>query len=71
MRRRRAPIRRYYGLRIPAIVLAAVVLALVANLGPGWRVVTVVFGVTVAAASAVEHFISAGDKWRHYRQAAS
>ena len=32
--------------------------------------VTVVFGVTVAVASAVEHFISAGDKWRHYRQAA-
>ena len=67
----RTNIRRYYGLRIPAIVLAAVVPALVAaNLGPGWRVVTVVFGVTVAAASAVEHFISAGDKWRHYRQAA-
>lgn len=67
----RMNLRRYYGLRIPAIVLAAVVPALVAaNLGPGWRVVTVIFGITVAAATAVEHFVSAGEKWRHYRQAA-
>jgi hypothetical protein len=67
----RMNLRRYYGLRIPAIVLAAVVPALVAaNIGPGWRVVTVIFGITVAAATAVEHFVSAGEKWRHYRQAA-
>ena len=67
----RMNMRRYYGLRIPAIVLAAVVPALVAaNLGPGWRVVTVIFGVTVAAATAVEHFVGAGEKWRHYRRAA-
>ena len=64
-------LRRYYGLRIPALVLAAIVPALVAaNLGPGWRLVTVIFGITVAAATAVEHFVSAGEKWRHYRQAA-
>ena len=67
----RVNMHRYYGLRIPAIVLAAIVPALVAaNLGPGWRVVTVAFGVTVAAATAIEHFVSAGEKWRHYRQAA-
>jgi hypothetical protein len=67
----RMNMRRYYGLRIPAIVLAAIVPALVAaNLGPGWRLVTVIFGVTVAAATAVEHFVGAGEKWRHYRQAA-
>lgn len=67
----RTNLRRYYGLRIPAIILAAIVPALVAaNLGPGWRVVTVIFGITVAAATAVEHFVSAGEKWRHYRQAA-
>lgn len=59
---------RYYGLRIPAIVLSALVPALVAlNLGTVGRTVTVVLGVIVAAATAVEHFLTSGQRWRHYR----
>jgi hypothetical protein len=59
---------RYYALRIPAIVLAALVPALVAlNLGPVGRAITVVLGVIVAASTAVEHFLSSGQRWRHYR----
>jgi len=58
----------YYGLRIPAIVLAALVPALVAlNLGSTGRVITVILGVIVAAATAVEHFLTSGQRWRHYR----
>ena len=58
----------YYGLRIPAIVLAALVPALVAlNLGEVGRIITVILGVIVAATTAVEHFLTNGQKWRHYR----
>lgn len=58
----------YYSLRIPAIVLAALVPALVAlNLGTVGRTITVVLGVIVAAATAVEHFLTSGQRWRHYR----
>ena len=58
----------YYALRIPAIVLAALVPALVAlNPGPVGRVITVVLGVIVAASTAIEHFLSSGQRWRHYR----
>jgi Protein of unknown function (DUF4231) len=58
----------YYALRIPAIVLAALVPALVAlDLGTVGRTITVVLGVVVAATTAVEHFLSSGQRWRHYR----
>ncbi len=58
----------YYALRIPAIIIAATIPALVA-LDPGTtgRIVTVVLGVIVAAALAVEQFLSSGRRWRHYR----
>jgi Protein of unknown function (DUF4231) len=50
------------------IVLAALVPALVAlNLGTVGRTITVVLGVIVAAATAVEHFLTSGQRWRHYR----
>ena len=46
----------YYALRIPAIVLAALVPALVAlDLGSVGRIITVV------------HFLTSGQRWRHYR----
>jgi hypothetical protein len=58
----------YYALRIPAIVLAALVPALVAlDLGTVGRTITVVLGVVVAATTTVEHFLSSGQRWRHYR----
>jgi hypothetical protein len=58
----------YYALRIPAIILAALVPALVAlNLDTTGRVITVLLGVVVAAATAVEHFLTSGQRWRHYR----
>jgi Protein of unknown function (DUF4231) len=58
----------YYSLRIPAIVLSALVPALVAlDLGSVGRIITVVLGVIVAAATAVEHFLTSGQRWRHYR----
>jgi Protein of unknown function (DUF4231) len=58
----------YYGLRIPAIALAALVPALVAlDLGTIGRTITVVLGVVVAATTAVEHFLASGQRWRHYR----
>ena len=58
----------YYALRIPAIVLAALVPALVAlDFGTVGRTITVVLGVIVAAATAVEHFLTSGQRWRHYR----
>lgn len=58
----------YYSLRIPAIVLAAAVPALVAlNLGAVGRTITVALGVVVAATLAVEHFLGSGQRWRHYR----
>jgi Protein of unknown function (DUF4231) len=58
----------YYTLRIPAIVLAALVPALVAlDLGTVGRTITVVLGVIVAATTTVEHFLSSGQRWRHYR----
>lgn len=58
----------YYALRIPAIVLAALVPALVAlDLGTVGRTITVALSVVVAATTAVEHFLSSGERWRHYR----
>jgi hypothetical protein len=58
----------YYWLRIPAIALAAFVPALVAaNLGESGRLIATGLGVVVAALSAVEHFLNAGGRWRHYR----
>jgi hypothetical protein len=58
----------YYCLRIPAMVIAAIVPALVAlNPGSVGRAITVVLGVVVAAATAVEHFLNSGHRWRHYR----
>ncbi len=58
----------YYWLRIPAITLAAFVPALVAaNLGLAGRLIATGLGVVVAALSAVEHFLNAGGRWRHYR----
>jgi hypothetical protein len=58
----------YYALRIPAIVLAALVPALVAlDLGTVGRTITVALGVVVAATTAVEHFLGSGERWRHYR----
>ncbi len=58
----------YYALRIPAIVLAALVPALVAlDLGTVGRTITVVLGVVVAATTTVEHFLGSGQRWRHYR----
>jgi hypothetical protein len=61
-------LRFYYALRIPAIVLAALVPALVAlNLGTVGRTITVFLGVVVAATTATEHFLSSGQRWRHYR----
>jgi hypothetical protein len=58
----------YYALRIPAIVLAALVPALVAlDLGTVGRTITVVLGVVVAATTTIEHFLSSGQRWRHYR----
>jgi hypothetical protein len=48
---------RYYALRIPTIVLAALVPALVAlDLGTVGRTITVALGVVVAATTTVEHF---------------
>jgi hypothetical protein len=58
----------YYALRIPAIVLAALVPALVAlDLGTVGRTITVILGVAVAATTTVEHFLGSGQRWRHYR----
>lgn len=58
----------YYSLRIPAMVIAAIVPALVAlNPGTVGRAITIVLGVVVAAATAVEHFLNSGHRWRHYR----
>jgi hypothetical protein len=58
----------YYALRIPAIVLAALVPALIAfDLGTVGRVITALLGVVVAAFTAIEHFLSSGQRWRHYR----
>jgi hypothetical protein len=58
----------YYALRIPAIVLAALVPALVAlDLGTVGRTITVALGVVVAATTTVEHFLGSGQRWRHYR----
>ena len=54
----------YYGLRIPALVLAATVPALVAL---DLRVTSIVLGILVAAATGVEHLLSSGRRWRHYR----
>jgi hypothetical protein len=58
----------YYWLRIPAIVIATIVPALIAaNPGSAGRVVATVLGVLVAALTAVEHFLNVGGRWRHYR----
>jgi len=58
----------YYWLRIPAITLAALVPALVAaNLGEPGRLIATGLGVVIAVLSAVEHFLNAGGRWRHYR----
>ena len=58
----------YYALRIPAIVVAALVPALVAlDLGATGRTITVALGVMVAAVTGIEHFLTSGQRWRHYR----
>jgi len=58
----------YYWLRIPAIILAAIVPALVAaNLGAGTRWIATILGIVVAATAATEHFLNVGARWRHYR----
>lgn len=63
-----ANLRIYYSLRIPALVLAATVPALIAlDFGTVGRTITVVLGIVVAAATAVEHFLNSGQRWRHYR----
>jgi hypothetical protein len=60
----------YHWMRIPAIVLAALVPALVAaNLGTIGRVIATALGVVVAALSGVEHFLNVGGRSRHYRAA--
>jgi len=38
-----------------------------ANLGLAGRLVATGLGVVIAALSAVEHFLNAGGRWRHYR----
>jgi Protein of unknown function (DUF4231) len=61
----------YYWLRIPAIVLAAIVPALVAaNLGAATRWIATILGIVVAATAATEHFLNVGARWRHYRSTA-
>jgi hypothetical protein len=58
----------FYWLRIPALVLATAVPALVAaNLGLTGRLVATSLGVIVASLAAVEHFFNMGGRWRHYR----
>lgn len=58
----------HYLLRIPAIVLATIVPALIAaDLGANGRALAVALGVIVAATSAVEQFLNTGERWRHYR----
>ena len=58
----------HYSLRIPAIVLATIVPALIAaDLGANGRALAVALGVIVAATSAVEQFLNTGERWRHYR----
>ena len=58
----------YYWLRIPAIVLAAIVPALVAaNLGSVTRWLATGLGIVVAGTTGVEHFLNVGARWRHYR----
>ena len=60
--------RAYYGLRLVAVITAAIVPALVASdLAGAWKVVAVVLGVVVAATTAAEAFLHLGDRWRHYR----
>jgi hypothetical protein len=60
--------RLYYWLRIPALILAAAVPALVAaDFGATGRAITVALGIVVAATTAVEHFLNSGERWRHYR----
>jgi hypothetical protein len=52
------------------LIAAAIVPAVIAaDLGPRSRLVAVVLSVFVAAATALEEFLSAGRRWRHYRGA--
>ena len=61
-------LRIYRRLRVPALIAAAIVPAVIAaDLGPRSRLVAVVLSVFVAAATALEEFLSAGRRWRHYR----
>jgi len=61
--------RTYYGLRLIAVVTAAIVPALVASYSSGTgKTVAIVLGVVVAATTATEAFLHAGDRWRHYRR---
>ena len=63
-----ANLRIYYSLRIPALILAATVPALIAlDFGAVGRTITVVLGIVVAATTGVEHFLNSGQRWRHYR----
>lgn len=55
-------------LRIPALVVATVVPAVVAaDFGRPGRLIATALGVFVAAAIGVEEFLGAGRRWRHYR----
>lgn len=61
--------RMYYGLRLIAVVTAAIVPALVASYSSGTgKIVAIVLGVVVAATTATEGLLHAGDRWRHYRR---
>ena len=58
----------HYALRIPTIVLATILPALIAaDPGAEGRALAVALGVIVAATTAVEHFLNSGERWRHYR----
>lgn len=60
--------RRYYGLRLVAILGGVLVPALIGlnNTYSHW--VAFVLGLLVAAAVALEEFFRFGDRWRHFRQ---
>src|SRR5512142_3441127 len=67
--------RRYYLLRLIAVIGAVVVPALAGPgapaQAPGWvRWAALVVSVVVAAALTVEQFFHYGDRWRHYRMVA-
>jgi hypothetical protein len=59
----------YRRLRVPALIAATIVPAAIAWNTPNGRLVATVLSVFVAAATALEEFLSAGRRWRHYRAA--